>query len=109
MPALVGVRALRRRAAILGSLGATLLGLTGCAKPLSRDECDQLLDRYATRMTNEDRPGTSPAEQARILEKVRKNAAKDPAFISCTEEISRSQFECAMASNDLNQMERCLL
>lgn len=83
--------------------------LPACQPSLKEDECIALLDRYTEKVIEQARPSTSPAERSRLLLAARKKAELDPEFAECAERVSRRQFECAMAANSADQIERCLL
>lgn len=91
--------------------GAALTALlaSGCARPLNEQECTALLDRYVVRLVASDRPEASALEREAARLKTRRLAERDPAFPDCSRQVSRRQFECAMAAGDVDAMERCLL
>jgi hypothetical protein len=82
---------------------------TACRKPISRDECDQLLDRYVELLLKDDRPEVRAEELLRLQHEARSKAAQDPAFRQCTEEVSRAQFQCAMQAKNPDRLEQCML
>lgn len=85
------------------------LVLSGCGKRLEASECDSLLDHYVELLLRDDRPGASAAELLRLQQEARKKAERDPAFHECSERVSRRGFDCAMAAQDANRLEQCLL
>ncbi|HEX2874146.1 MAG TPA: hypothetical protein VHP33_22990 [Polyangiaceae bacterium] len=86
-----------------------LLLATGCGKPLEGAECQQLLDHYVELLLRDDRPKSSAGEVLRVQQEARKKAERDPAFRECRERVSRRSFDCAMAAQDANRVEQCLL
>lgn len=91
---------------------ATLLGallVTACGKPLTKPECETLLLRYVTLLAASDRPETSSAERAHMLEKAKEKASLDPEMAKCGSSISRSQYNCAMVAPSTDEFERCLM
>ncbi len=86
-----------------------LLVTPGCGKPLTRTECNGLLDRYVEKLVGADRPDAPPAEVFRLQTEARERAAKDPAFGECSEHVSRRAFDCAMDAISADEMEQCLL
>ncbi len=84
------------------------IGVTGCGRPLSDDECGRLLDHYTELLINSDRPKTKAAERDKLKAEARAKAARDPEFLRCSAEVSRREFDCAMATGDVDSMERCL-
>lgn len=99
----------RTRRAGASLLSAALLLNSGCGKRLARSECEQLLDHYVELLLREDRPKSNAGEVLRLQQEARKKAARDPAFAQCPERVSRSSFECAMAAEDANRVEQCVL
>lgn len=97
----------RRYFACLGA--SALLLLTACGKRLEPAECDQLLDHYVELLLRDDRPKSSAGEILRVQQEARKKAERDPAFRECRARVSRSGFACAMAAEDANRLEQCLL
>lgn len=83
--------------------------LLGCAKKLEHRECQLLLDRYVELLLHEDRKGAGAGEVLRLQLEARKKAQRDPAFGACRERVSRRSFDCAMAAEDANRLEQCLL
>jgi len=90
-------------------VGASLLLVTACGKRLEPAECDQLLDHYVELLLRDDRPKSSAGEILRVQQEARKKAERDPAFRECRARVSRSSFACAMAAEDANRLEQCLL
>ena len=96
---------MKKRASLV--VGALLL--TSCGKPVTQSECDQLLQRYTEKVIDQARPSTNQAERLELIAKTRQAAKIDPAFATCTQQVSRTEFECAMAANNADEIERCLL
>ncbi len=86
-----------------------LLAAVGCGKRLEPPECQQLLDHYVELLLREDRPKSSAGEILRLQQEARKKAERDPAFHECSARVSRGSFDCAMAAQDANRLEQCLL
>ncbi len=83
--------------------------LAGCGKPLSHEECSELLDRYVDLLAQSDQPDAGAATLLHLQVQARAKAARDPAFAGCAEHVSRSQWQCAMKATDADTLERCLL
>lgn len=81
----------------------------GCGKRLEPGECHALLDHYVELLLRDDRPKSTAGEVLRVQQEARKKAERDPAFAECSSRVSRSGFECAMAAQDANRLEQCLL
>ncbi len=92
---------------LLSVAGAGLL--PGCKKPISREECDQLLDHYVELLLKSDRPDMPAEELLRLQNEARAKAAQDPAFQHCTDEVGRAQFHCAMQAKNPDRLEQCML
>ena len=90
-------------------LVAVLVLATGCSKRLAPSECQQLLDHYVELLLRDDRPKSSAGEILRLQQEARKKAERDPAFVQCSERVSRRSFDCAMDAQDANRLEQCLL
>ena len=89
--------------------GVALVMLAGCGRRLEAHECDSLLDHYVELLLRDDRPGASAGELLRLQQDARKKAERDPAFHECSARVSRRGFDCAMAAQDANKLEQCLL
>lgn len=83
--------------------------LGGCGKPLSHEECSELLDHYVDLLAKSDRPDAGAADLSRLQIQARAKAARDPAFSRCAARVSRSQWQCAMKAPDADSLERCLM
>ncbi len=84
--------------------------VAGCGKRLSSAECDTLLDHYTSRLVLSENPDASPFVIAEKQHLARELAHSEPQFEfeACDEDVSRRQFECAMAAADVNSIEQCL-
>jgi hypothetical protein len=82
---------------------------TGCGKPLSSDECSQLLDRYVVLLAQSDRPEASAEERSHMRQRARELAKRDPQFGKCSKHVSRSKYECAMNAPNTDLFEQCLM
>jgi hypothetical protein len=85
------------------------LALSGCGKPLSQAECAALLDRYTELLVRSDREGTSAGDLVELQEAARERASRDPHFQACSARVSRRAFECAMAAENVDRLEQCML
>ncbi len=85
--------------------------LSSCSEPLSNDECERLLDHYTERLMRDESPDVSLSKIAEKQEQARKLAKEDPLFEfeRCSDKVSRSQFDCAMAAGNVNGIEQCLM
>jgi len=97
---------LSARAAL--AVGAVFLA-AACGQPPNESECAALLDRYVTLLATSDRPDTNETELIRLRAEARQKAARDPAFRQCPKRVSRHQLECALAAENADRFEQCLL
>ena len=86
-----------------------LVPLAGCSKPLSQQECYELLDKYVELLVASDNPDIPAAVRLKLKAEARAKADRDPAFGQCTDRVSRSEFECAMQAGNPDGLEQCLL
>ena len=93
----------------LALIAGLVLLLGGCGRRLETSECDSLLAHYVELLLRDDRPGASSGELLRLQQDARRKAEQDPAFHECSDRVSRSRFDCAMAAQDANKLEQCLL
>ena len=96
-----------RLSAVLAALA--VLMLSGCSKPLDQTECASLLDRYTELLVRSDREGTSAGDLLKLQEAARERARRDPDFQNCSDRVSRRAFECAMAAENVDRLEQCML
>lgn len=87
-----------------------IVSLAGCSRrDVTREECDQLLARYTTMYISSERRDLSNAERSRLAAEVRSNARQNRSFQGCTNELDREQMDCALAANNVDEIERCLI
>jgi hypothetical protein len=100
---------LRLTGARLCVLGFGLCLSTACSRPLSSDECNQLLDHYTELLVRSANKDVSNEDLARLEREARAKAAADQEFARCSVRVSRRQWECAMKAPNVDDVERCLL
>ena len=102
---------------VSGLLAALCLctALTGACKPkVTREQCDQLVDRFAGMVVREhfakvpDAGTPSPEVIRDEQERERNEARNDENFRNCTSEISAEDFRCAMAATTAEAFLHCL-
>jgi hypothetical protein len=86
-----------------------LLPLVACDKPVTRDECDALLDRYVELLVKSDSREASSEEILKLQREAKLRAAQDPEFSRCSREVSKKQLDCALRAPSADDVERCLL
>ena len=82
--------------------------LVGCTRRATALECAALLDRYVELLVREQDPKAPDTEIARQKDLTRAKAEKDPAFASCTKEVSARSAHCAMSAVNVDEFEKCL-
>jgi hypothetical protein len=94
----------------LAALATLCLPFTvSCGKPLSGDECSQLLDKYVVLLATSDRPEASGEERNHMRQRAKELSKRDPQFGKCSQHVSRRKFECAMNAPNTDLFEQCLL
>jgi hypothetical protein len=81
----------------------------GCGAPPNAAECAALLDRYVSLLAISDRPTIPETELIKLRSEAREKAARNPAFRSCPQEVSRRQLDCALGAPNADRFEQCLL
>lgn len=100
---------MKRRCTATIAVALLLPAMSACEKRLSTGECDELMDHYVSLLVRSDRPGTPEGELYKLKAKARAQARLDPAFLECSERVSRRSFECAMDAQNADRLEQCLL
>lgn len=100
------MRRISQRIFLLVSCGTLL---SGCSKPLSADECSQLLDRYVTLLAISDRPETNAEQRNHMRQQARELSKRDPEFGKCGKQVPRRKFDCAMKAPNTDLFEQCLM
>jgi methylthioribose-1-phosphate isomerase len=104
-----------RRCALPAALAAlaalaVVVCSSGCrGKPVTRAECDRLLDRYTEMLARADNARPTATELDKARGQARALAAHDADFQACPAELSREQMDCALASFNPDEIERCLV
>jgi hypothetical protein len=95
----------------LAAAFAVLASTTGCGRRLAEAECVQMLDRYTELLVRDEHPEVTPERLAEFRAAARHRARHDAVFEfdRCPAEVSRRQYDCAMAASDVNALERCLI
>lgn len=83
--------------------------VSACGKPLDRSNCEALLIHYVDLLSASDRPETSALERLHFRQEAKRRAAQDPEFAQCSKSINRRQFDCAVAAQNTDDFERCLM
>jgi hypothetical protein len=104
-----------RSAATLCSLVALSLPLLpACREKIQPEECGKMLDRYIDMVVAAD-PATKnlPPEQASAVREMKKAVKKAEASYmqvqtKCASEVTRKEFDCAMAAKNADEWEACI-
>lgn len=94
---------------VLAGFCAMGVGISGCGKPVDQSECDRMLDRYVDFLMHNEDPEVPFEEVRRKQREARVKAGNTPEFASCTDKVSRKQYECAMQAPNADRLEQCLV
>lgn len=89
------------------------LGAVACNRKATREECNQMLERYVD-MTIEPNEGQNltPAQIAAIRDMKKAIRKAEPHYGKvmnrCERELSRRQYDCAMKAGNANEWEACV-
>jgi hypothetical protein len=104
----------RARASILPLVALSVPGFLACAKKIEPDECGKMLDRYIDMVVATD-PATQnlPPEQASAVREMKKAVKKAEASYMhvqtrCATEVTRKEYDCAMAAKNADEWEACI-
>jgi len=98
--------------ALAGALAVVAFG--GCKPRPTADECAQMLDRYVDMTAAEDPSlvGLDGNEAAELRAAKRASKRLEPTYArslaQCQSEVSRSEYDCAMAAKTPNDWEACI-
>jgi hypothetical protein len=103
------VPALSRWARIAVAAVVAAATAAGACKPkASPVQCDRLIERYAELVVREKMPDASAEVVKTEQEREKVEARGDDAFKNCPSEVSRAEFDCAMAASTADAFEKCL-
>jgi hypothetical protein len=92
--------------AALAAMGA-LGGFAGCRKKLTKEQCDQMLDRYAELVVKERYTDAGPDSAAEWTHE-RTEALRSDEFKNCLTEVQESERVCAMKAPTSSALVKCL-
>jgi len=98
----------RRLLRLIAVAAFSLLGLA-CDRPLTPDECAELLDRYTELLVRQEHKNVSDDEVARLQTEARARASMSDEFARCPARVSRRKWQCAMKAPNVDEVEKCLL
>ncbi len=96
--------------AIVGALVAAVASrplLHRLAPHPSRDQCVQMLDRYAEEQARAADPARG--EKGRSLDEAPARTIASTTLDRCTHDLTAEEVACAVRSNGADELERCLL
>jgi hypothetical protein len=103
------VHAVTIRASYLcGVAFVATLAMTGCRGKASKEQCEQLVDRYAALVVDERMKTASPDVRETAHAKERDEAKNDDNFKNCTSEVEPKEFACAMAAKSSDALVKCI-
>lgn len=85
------------------------LGLSGCKKAATREDCEKLLDRYVEHRIHRRVPHASAELIAIEQRAARERAQSSDGFAQCPSDLTKEQIECGLNSWDPDSLERCLV
>ena len=94
---------------VISTLGALGLLASACGKPLTANECLQLLDRYVVLLANSDRPEATSEQRNHMRQRAQELSKAYPKFSSCHKQVTRAKFDCAMKAANTDLFEQCLM
>lgn len=89
------------------ALFALALALGACIQKISRAECDHIAERYAELVIGERLPDAGPELAAAERERERSEAQR-AEFRSCTSQVQKREYDCAMQAPTAEAVIRCL-
>jgi hypothetical protein len=104
----------RARETALFSLLAAAPLMTGCQKKIGPDECSTMLDRYIDMVVAQDMAARHvPPEQVAAVREMKKAAKKAEASYvhvqtRCESEVTRKEYDCAIAAKNADEWEACI-
>ena len=100
--------ALSRSVAIAVAAVLVAVAAGACKPKATPAQCDRLIERYAELVVREAHPDASAEIVKGAQEQVKVEARGDDAFKNCPSEVSRAEFDCAMAAPTADAVEKCL-
>lgn len=83
------------------------LALSACTQKISRAECDHIVERFAELVVSERLPDAEPEIAAVARERERSDAER-AEFRSCTSQVQKREYDCAMQAPTAEAVIRCL-
>ena len=79
-----------------------------CKKKITQEDCDRLVDRFATLVVKERVHDASPEQIKAEQDRERQEARGDEAFRNCTSEVEAPDYACAMKTETSDAFLKCL-
>ena len=82
-----------------------------CGRPVAETECSELIERYTELLVKEEEPTATADRVARLQMEAHTLARRSPrlGLATCSEQVSRHSYECAMKAPTVDEIERCLV
>jgi hypothetical protein len=90
------------------------LPFSACHKKILPQECDQMLDRYIDMIAQADPAAQNlPPDQATAVRQMKRTLKKAEARYThaqkqCEADVSRKEYDCAMAAKNPDEWEACI-
>ena len=92
------------------SFAGALLTLSACGgPPVTREECDLLLEHYVEQLLCRDGAAPSPVLVTKLQLAAQHQAATHRDFLACPRRVTRTQMTCALEATSADAIERCLI
>lgn len=96
------------KAATLSLLAAFALSSASCQGKASQAECDRILDHFAALVVRERMPDAGPDVLASEQARERSEAKRADEFKSCTSEVQKKEYDCAVNARSSDGVIKCL-
>jgi hypothetical protein len=93
---------------------ALALALLGCHRKVDPSDCTRMLDRYIDMVIDSDpaSKNLSPPQAAAVRDMKKAVKKAEPTYarveVQCRTEVSRSEYDCAMAAKTPDEWEACI-
>ena len=97
------------RCVVTFAVGALFVAASpACKKKVAQEDCDRLIDRFATLVVKEKFHDATPEQIKAERDRERQEARGDEAFRNCTSEIETADYACAMKTETSDAFLKCL-
>jgi hypothetical protein len=85
-----------------------LAAAPACKKKVTQEDCDRMIDRFATLVVKEQFHDAPPEQIKAEQDRERQEARGDEAFRNCTSEVEAADYACAMKTETSDAFLKCL-